>query len=63
MEDILKYFLLHQAIAKHTGIASPPKIRTFTFIPIMKDNESYQNIFLDNQVKHQLKLLYRALQK
>ena len=49
MEDILKYFLSHQAIAKHTGIATPQTIRTFTFISMMENKESYQNILLDNQ--------------
>ena len=49
MEDILKYFLSHQAIAKHTGITTPQTIRTFTFISIMENKESYQNILLDNQ--------------
>ena len=48
MEDILKYFLSHQAIAKHTGIATPQTIRTFTFISVMENNGSYQNIS-DNQ--------------
>ena len=49
MEDILKYFLSHQAIAKHTRITTPQTIRTFTFISIMENKESYQNILLDNQ--------------
>ena len=49
MEDILKYFLSHQAIAKHTGITTLQTIRTFTFISIMENKESYQNILLDNQ--------------
>ena len=49
MEDILKYFLSHQAIAKHTGITTPQTIRAFTFISIMENKESYQNILLDNQ--------------
>ena len=49
MEDILKYFLSHQAIAKHTGIATPQTIRTFTFISVMENNGSYQNILSDNQ--------------
>ena len=49
MEDILKYFLSHQAIAKHTGITTPQTIRTFTFISMMENKESYQNILLDNQ--------------
>ena len=49
MEDILKYFLSHQAIAKHTGITAPQTIRTFTFISIMENNKYYQNILLDNQ--------------
>ena len=49
MEDISKYFLSHQAIAKHTGITTPQAIRTFTFISIMENKESYQNILLDNQ--------------
>ena len=49
MEDILKYFLSHQAIAKHTGITTPQTSRTFTFISIMENKESYQNILLDNQ--------------
>ena len=49
MEDILKYFLSHQAITKHTGITAPQTIRTFTFISIMENKESYQNMLLDNQ--------------
>ena len=49
LEDILKYILSHQAIAKHTGIATPQTIRTFTFISMMENKESYQNILLDNQ--------------
>ena len=49
MEDILKYFLSHQAIAKHTGITTPQTIRRFTIISIMENKESYQNILLDNQ--------------
>ena len=49
MEDILKYFLSHQAIAKHTGITAPQTIRTFPFISIMENKESYQNILLDNK--------------
>ena len=49
MEDILKYFLSHQAITKHTGITTPQTIRTFTFTSIMENKESYQNILLDNQ--------------
>ena len=49
MEDILKYFLSHQAITKHTGITAPQTIRTFTFISIMENKESYQNILIDNQ--------------
>ena len=49
MEDILKYFSSHQAIAKHTGITAPQTIRTFPFISIMENKESYQNILLDNQ--------------
>ena len=49
MEEILKYFLSHQAIVKHTGITTPQTIRTFTFISIMENKESYQNILLDNQ--------------
>ena len=49
MEDILKYFLSHQTIAKHTGTATPKTIRTFTFISIMENKESYQDILLDNQ--------------
>ena len=49
MEDILKYFLSHQAIAKHTGITTLQTSRTFTFISIMENKESYQNILLDNQ--------------
>ena len=38
----------HQTIAKHTGITAPQTIRTFTFISIMENKESYQNI-LDDQ--------------
>ena len=49
MEYILKYFLSHQPIAKHTIITTPQTIRTFTFISIMENKESYQNILLDNQ--------------
>ena len=49
MEDILKYFLSHQAIAKHTGITAPQTIRTFPFISIIENKESYQNILLDNK--------------
>ena len=49
MEDILNYVLSHQAIAKHTGITTPQTIRAFTFISIMENKESYQNILLDNQ--------------
>ena len=49
MENILKYFLSHQAITKHTGITAPQTIRTFTFISIMENKEPYQNILLDNQ--------------
>ena len=39
----------HQTIAKHTGITAPQTIRTFTFISIMENKESYQNILLDDQ--------------
>ena len=49
MEDILNYVLSHQDIAKHTGITTPQTIRAFTFISIMENKESYQNILLDNQ--------------
>ena len=49
MEDILKYFLSHQAIAKHTGITTPQTIRTFPFISMMENKESYQNILLGNK--------------
>ena len=49
MGNIFKYFLSHQAIAKHTGIITPQTIRAFTFISIMENKESYQNILLDNQ--------------
>ena len=38
-----------QAIAKHTRITTPQTIRMFTFISIMENKESYQNILLDNQ--------------
>ena len=44
-----KIFFSQQAIAKHTGIAAPQTIRTFPFISIMENKESYQNILLDNQ--------------
>ena len=46
------------------GITTPQTIKTFTFISIMENKESYQNILLlDTPKKHQLKLLYRALRK
>ena len=48
-ERYFKYFLSDQATAKHTGITNPQTVRTFTFILVMENKDSYQNILLDNQ--------------
>ena len=51
MEDILTHKILFvtSSYCKYTGITAPQTIRTFTFISIMENKESYQNILLDNQ--------------
>ena len=61
LEDILKYFSSHQAIAKHTGITTTQTIRTFTFVSMMENKEFYQNILLDNQETPIKITLYKSI--